>query len=138
MKFIRAVLAAAIFMSVPSTAQTLDPEDPFRVRQAKFITVSSHLGDGRIEDRPGVRLVVQSQWAHSEADRTAFIELVIADPGKFTSDSAIVQTMAKAEMMLLVVDFYKVGQAGVVQEIQYFKDTRRRGWERLVPVERTP
>uniref|UniRef100_A0A9E8A0U2 Uncharacterized protein n=1 Tax=Bosea sp. NBC_00436 TaxID=2969620 RepID=A0A9E8A0U2_9HYPH len=138
MKFIRAVLAAAVLMSGPSTAQTLDPEDPFRVLQAKFITVTSHLGDGRIENRPGVRLVVQSQWAHSEADRTAFIELVIADPGKFTRDSAIVKAMANAEMMLLVVDFYKGAQTDVVQEIQYFKDTRRRGWERLVAGERTP
>lgn len=138
MKFIRAVLTAAILMIGPSTAQTLDPEDAFRVLHAKFIAVSTHSGDGRIENRQGVRLVVQSQWAHSEADRTAFIELVIANPAKFTSDSTIVKAMADAEMLLLVVDFYKGAQAGVLQQIQYFKDTRRRGWERLVAVEPTP
>ncbi len=131
-------LAVWLLLTRLVAAQAQSPDDPFRVLQAKFITVSTHLGNGRIEDRQGVRLVVQSRWAYSEADRTAFIELVIADPGKFTSDSAIVKAMANAEMLLLVVDFYKGTQTDIVQEIQYFKDTRRRGWERLVAVERTP
>ena len=129
-------LAVWFLLTKPVAAQTLDPDDPFRVLHAKSITVTTHLGDGRIKDQEGVRFVIQSDWEHSEADRAAFVDLIIADPSKFTSDAVIVKLMSDADMLLLVADFYRSAQNGVVQELLYFKDTRRRGWERLVPAQK--
>ncbi|MGO4737691.1 hypothetical protein AB4099_14175 [Bosea sp. 2KB_26] len=126
-------LAVWFLLTKPVAAQTLDPDDPFRVLHAKSITVTTHLGDGRIKDQKGVRFVIQSDWEHSEADRTAFVDLVIANPSKFTNDTVIVKLMSDADMLLLVADFYKSSQDSVVQKLMYFKDTRRRGWERLLP-----
>ncbi|WP_038368501.1 hypothetical protein [Bosea sp. UNC402CLCol] len=125
-------LAVWFLLAKPVAVQTLDAADPFRVLHAKFITVTTHLGDGRIKDQKGVRFVIQSDWEHSEADRTAFVDLIIADPSKFTSDTVIIKLMSDADMLLLVADFYKSSRDGIVQKLMYFKDTRRHGWERLI------
>lgn len=131
---IRLLSAVAGWLLVTTlvAAQTLDPGDPFRVLHVKLITVTTHLGDGRIKDQKGVRFVIQSDWEHSEADMTAFVDLIIADPTKFTSDAVVLKLMSHADMLLLVTDFYRSARQGVVQKLMYFKDTRRRGWERLV------
>lgn len=126
-------LAVWLLLITPAAAQAPDPGDPFHVLYAKSIRVTSHLGDGRIKNQEGVRFVIQSDWAHSEADMAAFVDLIIAGPNKFTNDTGILKLMSDADMLLLVADFYKSAQKGAVQKLLYFKDARRRGWERLVP-----
>lgn len=130
---ILSALAAIFFLTPPILAQPSNLDDPFQVVASKIITVSTHLGDGRIKDLRGVRFVINSYWAHSENDRKAFADSIIADPAKFTDDIAILNLMANADMLMLAVDFYKRSQDELLQKIIYFKDTRRRGWEQLIP-----
>jgi hypothetical protein len=130
------LLTLFCLMAPSLAAQQLGPDSPFEVVFARFIDAPVHMDDGRVKDQKGVRFVIRSPWTHSEAERSAFVDLIIADPSRFTSDRAILKVMTEVDLLLLVADFYRNSDSQVIQTILYFKDMRRSGWERLVPQEK--
>lgn len=88
-------LATLCLLAQPVASQTLDPDDPFQVLRAHLITVSTHLGDGRIRDDKGVRFAIQSAWAHPDEEMDAYADLIVDNPSKFTSDPAIIKLINK-------------------------------------------
>lgn len=124
-------LAILWLISHSVAAQTTDSVDPFQVIRAHFITVTTHLGDGRIEEKQGVRFAVRSAWAHTDAEMSAFADLLIDNPSRFTQEAAIVKLMTRGDLLTVTVDFYRNSQQDILRKLMFFKDTRRRGWERL-------